>query len=66
MFPWFENLYISIDERSGDCAAFEKASKQQFRWDSEEDLWSVPNEILINAAYDRLEEILKDYLVHQS
>ena len=63
MFPWFENLHVSIDERSKECAIFEAASKQQFRWDTEEDLWSVPHEILINTAYAHLEEILKDYLV---
>lgn len=63
LFPWFENLHISIDERSKDCSIFEEAARQQFRWDSEENLWSVPNEILINSAYARLEEILKDYLV---
>lgn len=66
MYPWCENLYVSIDEKSGDCSEFGRASKQQFRRDSEDDLWSITNEILINAAYDRLEEILKDYLVYQS
>ena len=66
MYPWCENLYVSIDDKSGDYSAFEKASKQQFRRDSEDDLWSITNEILINAAYGRLEEILTDYLVYQS
>ena len=65
LFPWFENLYISINDKSKDCTIFEEAAKDQFWWDvvDEYNICNVPNEIIINTAYTRLEEILTDYLL---
>lgn len=59
--PWFADRYISIDEKSEDGKLFEETLKRHFYWDAMENFCDIPNEVIINAAYDRLEEILKEY-----
>lgn len=61
--PWFNNLYVSIDPGTEDCALFQSAVKQQFKCDTEGELWGVSNEMVVTAAYARLEEILQAYMV---
>lgn len=61
--PWFENRFISVDEENEDFRIFANALRKHFEWDSQYNFYDVPNEILINTAYARLEEILKDYLI---
>ena len=61
--PWFNDLYISIDSDTEDCALFQTAVKNQFKADSEGELWGIHNEMIINTAYARLEAILKEYMV---
>ena len=60
--PWFEDRYISIDESNEDFALFEDTLKRHFIADAE-NFYDIPNETIINAAYTRLEEIFKDYLM---
>lgn len=60
--PWFDFLYLSVDQNSKDGLYFADAAKRQYLWDNDEsNVWFLSGEIIVNAAYARLEEILKEF-----
>lgn len=60
---WKDALYLPTDPLSRDHQAFEAAVKAQYEENMESDYWAFPYERIAGAAYARLEEILKGYLV---
>ena len=63
--PWFDFIYLSIDQNSVDGFAFAEAAKRQYLWNNDEcNVWFVSGEIIANAAYSRLNDILNNYFVH--
>lgn len=60
--PWSDCLIFSINFKSDDCKMFESAVIKQYELD-QIDEFNTFNEVFINTAYGRIEEILKDYLV---
>ena len=63
--PWFDFIYLSIDQNSMDGFTFAEAAKRQYLWNTDEcNVWFVSGEIIANAAYSRLNDILNNYLVH--
>lgn len=61
--PWFENRYISIDAENENFILFEETVKKHFWNNGMENFCDIPNETIVNAAYTRLEEIFRDYLM---
>lgn len=61
--PWSEYLVMCVDTNSVEFERFAGAVKDQYLWDQDEANACLANDCIIRAAYERLAEILEDYMI---
>ena len=62
-YDWSSCLSMTINPTSEDCQLFEDAMNKQYELDNNEAFIADVNEVIIDCAYARLEEILADYMI---